>query len=131
MEFSRKSKRSTNLGALQHLYQTVYVWTIHMYAHELLPGTEQRLVSCLGRLGHNIIEDGIPHPSGARDDDRTKSRVRVWDVPQERLVEGVIKTRQALFVGRRRASALARYRDLDALEHDGHVLREKTKRRRA
>lgn len=123
--------RSTNLGALQHLYQTMYVRTIHMHAHELLPGTEQRLVPRLGRLGHDIIEDGIPHPSGARNDDRTKSGIRVWNMPQERLVEGVIKARQALLVGRRRAGALTRYRDLDALEYDGHVLREKTKRRRA
>jgi hypothetical protein len=129
--FHVDQREALNLGALEHFYQTMYVRTIHMHAHELLPSTEQHLVPRLGRLGHDIIEDRISHPSGARNDDRTESRVRVWDMPQERLVEGVIKSCEALLVGGRRACAFARYWDFDALEHNGHMLREKTKSRRA
>jgi len=98
------------------------VRTIHMHAHELLPGTEQGLVPRLGCLGHDIIEDGIAHPPRARNDDRTKGGVRIWDMPQERLVECVVEAREALLVGIGGTSALARDWDINALEYDGHML---------
>lgn len=102
-----------------------------MHAHELLPGTQQRFVPCLGRLGHDIIEDGIADPPRACNDDRTKGGVRVWDMPQERLVECVVEAREALLVRGRGTSALAWDWDVDALEYDGHMLREQAKRRGA
>src|SRR5579863_8162687 len=107
------------------------VGTIHMYAHELLPGTQQCLVPCLGRLGHDVIEDGIAHPPRACNDDRTKGGVRVGDMPQERLVERVVEAREALLVGGRGSCALAWDWDVDALEYDGHMLGEQAKRRGA
>lgn len=93
-----------------------------MHAHELLPGTQQRFVPCLRRLGHDVIKDGIAHPPRARNDDRTKGGVRIWDMPQERLVERVVEAREALLVGSGGTSALARDWDVNALEYDGHML---------
>jgi hypothetical protein len=109
----------------------MYMWTVHMHTQKFLPSTKQSFVPGLGRLSYDIIVDGIAHPPRACDYNCTKGGVRVWDVPQERLVEGVVEAREALFVGGRGAGALARDWDLDALEYDGHVLRKKAKRRRA
>jgi hypothetical protein len=109
----------------------MHVRTIHVYAHELLPGTQQRFVPCLGRLGHDEIEDGIAHPPRARNDDGTKGGIRVWDMSQERLVECIVEAREALLVGSRGTSTLAWDWDVDALEYDGHMLGEQAKCRSA
>ena len=109
----------------------MHVRTVDMHPHELLPRAQQRLVTSLSRLRHNIIEHGIAHPPGARDDDRTQGGIRIWDVPQERLVERIVEAREALLVRRRGASTLARDWNVDALQHDCHVLREQAKRCRA
>ena len=45
-----------------------------------------------------IIERGIAHSPGARDDDRTKGRVRIWHMLQERLVEHIVEASEALLV---------------------------------
>lgn len=109
----------------------MHMGTVHVHAHKLLPRTEQGFVPRLGRLRHDIVKYGIAHPTGARDDDRAEGGVRVWDVTQEGLVERIVEAREALLVCGRGAGALARDRNVDALQHDGHVLREQAKRRRA
>ena len=93
----------------------MHVWAVHMHSHKLLPRAQQRLVTSLGRLRHDIIEHGIAHPPRTRDDDRTKGGVRIWDVSQEGLVEHVVEAREALLVRCRGACTLARDRDVDTL----------------
>jgi hypothetical protein len=61
----------------------MHVRTVHMYAQELLPRAQQCLVTGLCRLRHDVIEHGVAHPSRARDDDRAKGGVRIWDMPQK------------------------------------------------
>lgn len=120
--FPGKPTRNTNFGALQDLDQTMHVWTVHVYAHEFLSRAQQCLVSRLRRMRHNIIEHGIAYPPRARNNDRTKGGISIWDVPKEGLVQRVIEPRETLFVSGRRAGTLAWDRNVDTLQHDGHVL---------
>lgn len=103
------------------------MWAIHMHAHELLSCSQQRLVSCFCCLRHNVIEHGVAHPARARNDDCTESRIRIWNVSEERLVQCIVEAREALFVSSCRTSALAWNWNIDTLQHDGHVLRKQTK----
>ena len=100
---------------------------IHMHPHELLSYTEERLVSCFCRLRHDVIEHSVAHPARACNDDCTEGRIRVWDMPEEGLVKCIVEACEALFVRGRRTGALAWNWDVDALQHDGHVLRKQTK----
>lgn len=93
----------------------MYVGAVHMYAQKLLPRAQQCLVTSLRRLRHDVIEHGVAHPSRARDDDRAKGGVRIWDMPQKCLIERIVEAREAFLVRCCGASALARDWDINAL----------------
>src|SRR6266702_5638245 len=103
------------------------MWAVHMHAHKLLSHTQQRLISCFCRLRHNVIEHSDAHPARARNDDCTESRIRIWDMPEERLVKRIVEACEALFVCGRRTGALAWNWNIDTLENDGHVFGKQTK----
>ena len=105
------------------------MWAIDVYLEELVSRAQECLVPSAAGLCHDVIEHCIAHPSWRRNDNRTKRRIRIRYVPEERGVEGRVELSEALFVRRGACRDLAGDGNFEALEDDRHVFRQETEYR--